>query len=87
MDNTASTCINGEGVRKLQELSGKTAAEDYFVVDFASLLAEPQQQQQQQKSEPKRKAKPGKMDHVAKLDDGTTGDQCCEKGVESLKIE
>ena len=90
MDNTASTCINRDEVRKIQELSGKTDAEDYQIVDFANLpeTQEPQKTEVKKKVENKveKKTKPGKK-QSPNSDASTSVGQCCEKGVESIKLE
>ena len=60
MDNSASTCINQDGVAKIKELSGKAALEDFQIVDFANLSAAATTDVTQQKgstSKPKKASK------------------------------
>lgn len=40
MDNTASTCINGNGILKLKELAGRDDS-NFEVLDFATIAGIP----------------------------------------------
>ena len=81
MDNTASTCINQDGVKKIRELSGKIGDNDYRVVDFANLPGIESPQVEQPTTAPKPKTKPGKKKTPK-------SDECCDVdvNVESLKL-